>query len=385
MAAEGVTRSSENSFTNSSRLKISRVPPGRRPAQQRQIIYQRLGQHAHVAKIGDRGCPVPLGEPFAVAAQNRRKVRKLRHGPAQGLIQRHLLGRIRKMIVAADHVRDLHQRVINHHHVVVDRHPVRTQDDGIAHHFVRELHVAMHDVVKTDGVLGNPQPDGAGLSRRSPPLGFRRIDRAAFAGIDRLAMLGLGPFALLLQLCFGAETQIGFAFIHQALGVFPVDVQALGLAIGRIRPAHVRPFVPVQAQPLEVGDELIFEAGLAAFDVGVFDAQHHGAAFLPGEKPVEQRGTRVADVEMPGWRRRKANRGRERLESPKDVSRPRRRAKLAAPMSRRLSRGHPGGKGTQRHGGGDLRKTRRPGAPAEQHLAGAVSLGLLPVADRPKA
>ena len=58
----------------------------------------------------------------------------------------------------------------------------------------------MHDVVKADGMLGNPQPDRAGLSRGAPLLGFRRIDGAAFARIDRLAMLGLGPLALLLQL-----------------------------------------------------------------------------------------------------------------------------------------------------------------------------------------
>ena len=68
------------------------------------------------------------------------------------------------MIVAADHVRDLHQRIVNHHHVVVDRHPVRTQDDGIADYFVREFDIAMHDVMKADGMLGNSQPDRAGFS-----------------------------------------------------------------------------------------------------------------------------------------------------------------------------------------------------------------------------
>ena len=78
----------------------------------------------------------------------------------------------------------------------------------------------MHNVVKTDGVLRNSQSDGAGFSAGSPLLGFRRRNSATFARIDRLAMLGLGPFALLLQFLLGAETQVGFAFIDQALRMF---------------------------------------------------------------------------------------------------------------------------------------------------------------------
>jgi hypothetical protein len=33
---------------------------------------------------------------------------------------------------------------------------------------------------------------------------------------------------------------------------------------------------------------LILEADFTAFDVGILDAQDHGAALLPGEEPVEQ-------------------------------------------------------------------------------------------------
>ena len=127
----------------------------------------------------------------------------------------------------------------------------------------------------------------------------------AFAGIDGLAMFGLGPLALFLQLFFGAETKIGLALGYQALGVLAVNLQTLGLTIGRVRSAQVGPFVPVETQPLEVGDELIFKAGLAAFDVRVLDAQHHGAALFSGEKPVEQGGTRIANMQMPGGRGRK--------------------------------------------------------------------------------
>ena len=89
--------------------------------------------------------------------------------------------------------------------------------------------------------------------------------------------------------------------------MLPVDFQTVGLAIGSVRPTDVGAFVPIQAEPLEIGDELIFKAGFAAFDVSVFDPQHHSAALPPGKKPVEQRRARVAHVELPGRRRSKAN------------------------------------------------------------------------------
>ena len=120
-------------------------------------------------------------------------------------------------------------------------------------------------------------------------------------------MLGLRPFALLLQLGFGAETQIRFAFLQQALGVLLVDRQTVRLTIGSVRPIHVGAFVPVQPEPFEVSDELIFETGFAALDVRIFNAQHHGAAVPTREEPIEQGGTCIAHMEMPCRRRRKTN------------------------------------------------------------------------------
>src|SRR6185437_14025905 len=158
----------------------------------------------------------------------------------------------------------------------------------------------MHDVMKADGMLGDSQPDSTGFSQSSAVPGFGRIDSAAFAGVDGLTMFGLGPVALSLQIRFAAETKIGLALGDQALGMFAVNLQTLGLAIGRVRSAQVGSFVPIETQPFEVGDKLILKAGFTAFDVCVFYAQHHGAALLSGEKPVEQRGTRITNVEMPG-------------------------------------------------------------------------------------
>src|SRR5579862_6408426 len=92
--------------------------------------------------------------------------------------------------------------------------------------------------------------------------------------------------------------------------MFAVNVQPFGLAIGCIGATQVRSLVPVEAQPLEVGDQLILKAGFAALDVGIFDAQHHGSTLLPGEKPVKQSSARITDVKMPGRRRSKSDTNR---------------------------------------------------------------------------
>jgi hypothetical protein len=130
----------------------------------------------------------------------------------------------------------------------------------------------MHDVVKTDGMLGNTQTDRTRFAACPAPFGFSRIDGPALARIDRLTMLDLSSFAFLLQLGFGAETQLRFAFLQQALGVLLVDSQTVRLTIGSVRPIHVGAFVPVQSKPFEVGNELIFETSLAALDVSIFNA-----------------------------------------------------------------------------------------------------------------
>jgi hypothetical protein len=79
------------------------------------------------------------------------------------------------------------------------------------------------------------------------------------------------------------------------------------LTIRRVRPTDIRAFVPIQPEPFQVGDELIFETDFAAFDIRVFNAQHHGAAVPPREEPVEQSRACVTDVEMTRGRRRKTN------------------------------------------------------------------------------
>ena len=85
------------------------------------------------------------------------------------------------MVIAADHVRDFHQRIINHDYIVINRHSRRAQNNGIADDFIRKLNRAMNDVMKTNRMVGNAQADGASFSGSPAALRLGRINGAAFS------------------------------------------------------------------------------------------------------------------------------------------------------------------------------------------------------------
>jgi len=134
----------------------------------------------------------------------------------------------------------------------------------------------------------------------APALRFLSSDLAAFSGINWRTVLRHGPLPLLFQLFGAAKTKIGFALAEKFLRLLLIDFKTVGLAIRTVASANIGAFIPVNSQPLQVFEDLRFIPRLAALHVGVFDAQNHRAILLPGEQPVEQRGARVAHVEMSG-------------------------------------------------------------------------------------
>ena len=248
-------------------------------------------------------------------------MRELRHRPAEGLVNRHLLGRVGEVVVTADDVGDAHQRIVHRDHVVVDRNPgrnatcatrSRTNKDGITDRLGGKLDLAAHHVVKAQRVVFNLQPDGEGLACGKILLNLRWRQTPAAAGVDLRAVFGLGLLPLGLQLRFRAETAVGLALGQQLLGVLGVNLQPRGLAVGAkftlLRAVRLAgAFIPVQAEPAQVFNELRFVAGLGAFLVGVFNAQNERATGAAGEKPVVKRGAGIAHVEQACGRGSKAN------------------------------------------------------------------------------
>ena len=92
------------------------------------------------------------------------------------------------------------------------------------------------------------------------------------------------------HLGLGAEALVGVTLREELVGCGHVALRTIALA--------ERPFVPVEAEPLQgvldPGDPLF--AGARA--VGVLDAEHEGAALVPREHPVEERGAHAPHVEL---------------------------------------------------------------------------------------
>jgi hypothetical protein len=66
-------------------------------------------------------------------------------------------------------------------------------------------------------------------------------------------------------------------------------------------------FIPVEAEPGEVGEDGLLGLSRGALEVGVLDAEHEASALGAREEVVEERGAGAADVEVAGGRRREAD------------------------------------------------------------------------------
>src|SRR6266566_4434893 len=93
------------------------------------------------------------------------------------------------------------------------------------------------------------------------------------------------------------------AVVLKLFEVALVKVRAFALQIRPEIAAHVRAFVPIEAEPSETFvncSRCFFD--LACF-IGVFDAENEFAAVMAREEPVKKCRPRPADVEIAGGRR----------------------------------------------------------------------------------
>src|SRR5690606_28745728 len=101
-----------------------------------------------------------------------------------------------------------------------------------------------------------------------------------------------------------AEAAEGVALADQQLAVFTVDLAALALAVGAVGTANIRALVPIQPQPAQGVEDLLFRFGAGAHLVGVLDTQEELAAGLASDALVGQGDVGSAYVGVPGRRRR---------------------------------------------------------------------------------
>ena len=136
---------------------------GDRPTKQRQVIQQTLGDEAAVAVQEQIGLRIALGQFLGALAEHGGQMPELRnafgHTDAhQRPVQRDLTRRGRQQVLAAQHVGDLHQRVVDRIDQRVQRIAAAAGQREVRHGARRECRLAADEVVPADVLVGHPQP-----------------------------------------------------------------------------------------------------------------------------------------------------------------------------------------------------------------------------------
>src|SRR5687767_10524588 len=80
----------------------------------------------------------------------------------------------------------------------------------------------------------------------------------------------------------------------------PVNVQALGLAIGPVIAAGLHALAPVETHPAQILEDPALRVARRALEVGVLDANDKRPSLAARKQPVEERRAGVADVQLTG-------------------------------------------------------------------------------------
>ncbi len=236
----------------------------------------------------------------------------LRLAVAERPDQRNVLGRVAQMVLAADDVGDRHGLVVDHHHEVVERHPVAAHDHEVAEQRVVELDLAADQVVEADLLRRDLEAE-----RRSASVGHERgairIGQAEAAPVVTRRLVT--PLLLVphrVELVRRAVAVVRGCAGQEPIGLARIQLHALTLAIRRVRTdilaaGRLWPLVPGDAEPVQVVDDVALEGVGAAGDVGVLDAQDVRAAHVPREEEVVEAGACRPDVQRPGGAGRHAH------------------------------------------------------------------------------
>ena len=213
-----------------------------------------------------------------VGSQYQRQVRVLHFGKAQCFLNGNLLRRVREMVFAPNDVRDFHLLVVHHHREIIERGFQIFRDDDIADERGIERNLSPNDVGEGNYPVVHPKTDDRRLLFRLRLRLFKRNTPAPPAVLRRQSLTHLG-LTLVFQLLRRAETPIGLFFRDQFFEFFFIGGNPLALA--------EKILVPIQAEPLQALQHILFVLLFGAFLVGIFYAQKELAAFMAGKKPVK--------------------------------------------------------------------------------------------------
>ena len=196
-------------------------------------------------------------------------------------------------------MRNRHQCIVDDDCEVVGGNAVRADQYRIADDLGAERHLTADNIDELHGaVLRHTEADHCRLAvlHAPPRVGRGYVTASAdihgrAAGLERMLTIGL-------ELLGRAETPVRLTARHQLDGVSTINVEPLGLPVRAIVPAGLHAFGPVQPHPAQIGEDAALGLARGPLEVGVLDTQDERAARRAREHPVEQRRTRVADMQQ---------------------------------------------------------------------------------------
>ena len=232
------------------------------PAEEQEVVEQRLGQVALLAELAHERRAVALRVGLALRVDDHREVPVGRGRGAERLEELDVLERVLHVVVAADHVRHALVDVVHHVREVEDRRAVGTDDREVGHVLGLLLHVALDHVVEGERAL---------------------LGHAEHHHLACLAVAG------------GLLHLVGAAVGEQLLHARKVARHVLRLVEYGL--------VVVEAKPFHAVHQGLYGLGRGAFEVGVFHAQQELAAGVARVEPVVDGGADVADMHFARRRR----------------------------------------------------------------------------------
>ena len=189
-------------------------------------------------------------------------VRPGRHGTAERLEQKLLAGGVGQVVVAADDVRDAHVPVVDDGGEVVAGDAVGADDDGVAERVRADDDPPADQVVDDDLPRGHLEAHGGRLARVQPAPHLLGRQREAAAVVARRAPGGERLAAQLLEALLGAEAAVGEPRREQLVGRGAVPLEPFALPVRAEGTSGVRPLVPLEAEPAQVGHDGALERGV---------------------------------------------------------------------------------------------------------------------------
>jgi hypothetical protein len=231
---------------------------------------------------------VALRELLAVRAEDHPEMREPGQRGAEGPEERHMLRRVRQVVVAPDDVRDPHVRVVDADAEVVERVAVRAHEDEVVDRVGGELDGAPDQVVDDDRLGGNPEPHDVALAGARAALALLGRDRATGARVPVGAACGFRFLPLGVEFLRGLERPVRLSFGDQAVGRRAVEVVPLRLVVGAL--------VVVESDPVHGRQDLCRQLLARALDVRVLDPEDERAFFPTREEEVVECRSDAADV-----------------------------------------------------------------------------------------